>query len=326
MNALADRANQVYRYYTSAATITYDDVAAQFGLTRGQVANDLRRYRRLNGISLAEQRKAKQDARPSAGESRVAALAGEPPQAGGEGNDQRVYARTVTKVNPVPLRAAVFDIETTNFNASGLDGFLICCSILPLDAAKPTTYAIEFEENGGDDKRLVAEVIGALSRFDILIGHYVIGFDLPWLRSRADLHGLPPLRRWVVYDTYDAARAQQIRSRSKSLAFLLDHFRLDGMKTNVYPTLWHDIRSRNYQHFAYSRDMIVEHCELDVLATRELFYRLFPASLGLPQPVFKYTRWAGVPSYAWTSEDESASQDDDPPAARAANSSLARLP
>ncbi len=190
------------------------------------------------------------------------------------------------------LKAVVFDIETTDFSATGYDGYLVCCSFLPLDAEKPYTLSLAFDDL--DDRRLMAAVVAELSKYDILIGHYITGFDLTWLYTRNDIHGFPPLRRWLTFDTYYAARSQRLKVDRKSLAFLIDHFGLEGTKTAIYPRHWNNIRSRRIEEFEDARSTIVEHCEFDVIANRHLFDRLLPKAWSVAASPFKVTFWAGA--------------------------------
>jgi len=145
-------------------------------------------------------------------------------------------------VPSVQMRTAVFDIEVTDFKTEGYKGFLVCCSILSLDSAHPKTFTIRFEERG-DDRRLLHDVLSELCTYDIVCGHNIAAFDLPWLYSRALYHKVRghtfPLRRWAYFDTFQTAKALGL-STSKSLGNLSDFFGLNGIKTRIYPSSWSD--------------------------------------------------------------------------------------
>lgn len=197
---------------------------------------------------------------------------------------------------PTLFKAAVFDIETTDFSATGYKGFLVCCSILPLEAPHPYTITLDFDDH--NDSEALMRVLDELARYDLLIGHYISGYDLPWLDTRRQQYGLPGLRTWLIYDTYYEAKRQRIRSERKSLAFLIDHFGLEGTKTAIYPRYWNNIRSKDYGEFSEARDAIVEHCEFDVLANRNVFWKLLPKSWALMGTPFKMTNWRSEPDYS----------------------------
>ena len=143
-------------------------IAARLGLSEGTVGGIQRDYEALRARYGSAQ-----DAETSLG-------------AGGTVESElshESYAGASLRVAPrVLLRAAVVDVECTDFNTEGYAGYLICCCVLPLDADAPTTYRIQYEEHG-DDRRLVREVMTALAEYDILIGHNLAAFDLNWLRS-----------------------------------------------------------------------------------------------------------------------------------------------
>lgn len=189
--------------------------------------------------------------------------------------EKRTGTLTTKEYDRVYLRGAVFDIETTDFAAGGNMDFLICTSILPLDSDDITTYKLEFSD-AGNDARLLEEVIEDLYSYDILIGHNIAAFDFNWLNSRLMYHGLPRLnKRWLYYDTYQAARRLAIKAQRKSLAFLADFFRLEYIKTSVLPVHWGMINSRVEREFEEALDDIVYHCDEDVKTNRRLFDALW---------------------------------------------------
>lgn len=185
---------------------------------------------------------------------------------------------------PVGLRAAVFDIECMDFATGGIQNHLVCVSILPLDGPV-YTHSISFEDNR-DDRRVLQESVDHLSEFDILIGHNVAAFDFNWLNSRLVYHGLPQMsKKFLYYDTYQAARRQALKADRKSLAFLCDFFRIDAVKTSILPVSWSMIDSPAEPDFNEALTDIVYHCEEDVKANRKLFDAMWPidhALTGLP--------------------------------------------
>lgn len=186
---------------------------------------------------------------------------------------------------PVGLSAAVFDIETTSFKAGGVNDHLVCMCLLPLGSNDMQTYQMEFKDNR-DDRQLLARIQKALYQYDILIGHNILAFDLGFLRSRVAYHGMPwDERRFLVYDTYQAARRIGLKSERKSLAFIGDFFRIDIAKTSILPVAWSMIDSPDATEFGDAIEEIVDHCARDVRLNREVFYALWPqdkSMVGLP--------------------------------------------
>ena len=182
---------------------------------------------------------------------------------------------------PVLLRAAVFDIETTDFTTGGIRDHLICTTVLPLDSDETTTISIEFQDYR-NDRKLLEGIVEELSQFDILIGHNVAAFDFNWLNSRLMYHNLPNFnKRWIYYDTYQAAKRLAIKAKRKSLVFLCDYFRVPCIKTSVYPVSWGMIDSPDETEFTKALNDIVYHCEEDVRSNRELFFAMWPRDRGL---------------------------------------------
>jgi hypothetical protein len=204
---------------------------------------------------------------------------------------------------PANLRAAVFDIETTDFDAGGYFGHLVCCSILPLDTDDITTHVIQLADQR-DDSRLLKNVMQELSQFGILIGHNIAGFDLLWLWSRCMYWGLDTPGACYRFDTYQVARTLGIKAGSKKMSALCDFFRVPYIKTAVQRTTWSLIDSPYEDEFNKTRDEIVYHCEEDVKANRLLFNEVYHRvrSVGGAAPL-KLTNWRGVQPPAEASDD-----------------------
>ncbi len=186
------------------------------------------------------------------------------------------------------LRAAVFDIETMSLYSGGVRNHMVCCCILPLDSDDIEEYSITFDD-AGNDERVLNDTIDALMQFDILIGHNAHAFDAGWLASRLAYHGLPaPAHRWLIYDTYQAAKRMGIKADRKSMAFLCDYFRVEFMKTGVYPVQWSMMDSRDPEEFGEARNAILYHCREDVNANKQLFCALWPMDKSMVNlPVLK---------------------------------------
>jgi len=181
-------------------------------------------------------------------------------------------------VQPQVMNGVVFDIETTDFGTEGYAGYLICCSFLPVGSDEVETLEIRYSDQR-DDKRLVQEVARKLSQYTFHIGHYISGYDYNWLNSRLRYHRLPTLDTAFYFDTYQVFRAMAQKTR-KSLGNLIDYFGLEGVKTTIYKTSWSKVMSPEEYEFDDALEEIVTHCELDVLANRELFHQIaLPYSL-----------------------------------------------
>lgn len=181
----------------------------------------------------------------------------------------------ILSVPPLTLNGVVFDIETTDFGTEGYAGYLICCSFVELTSGKVETLEIQYDDYR-NDRRLLQEVAKKLSQYPIHVGHNIAAYDYNWLNTRLRYYRLPTLDTSLYVDTYQLAKSMGLKT-SKSLGNLIDYFGLDGVKTTIYRTSWSMVMSPDEEEFDDAIDEIVEHCEYDVLANKELFHQIiFP--------------------------------------------------
>jgi len=266
--------------YRRAERLSYAGAAEQLGVSRNTVAGDERDYRRWYGD------KADGD---SAGQQSIPAANGERVVYPAWTNESK--SPLIISKHPL-LRAAIADIEVTDFNSEGFAGYLICVCILPLDAEIPQTYTIQHSEFG-DDKRLLQDVSQALAEFDIIAGHNWSAFDYNWLLSKLMFYRLPPLRSHWIFDTYQVAKTMGLKTR-KGLGNLVDYFGLEGEKTTIYRKSWNDIRHPNVDIFNKTLANIVYHCSEDVIANRNLLEVLLPYSMTMKTNPFKTSKMLRV--------------------------------
>lgn len=205
------------------------------------------------------------------------------------------------KAAPVQLKAAIFDIETTGFRAGGYKGHLVLCSVLPLDSENAKTIQIEFEDRS-DDRFMLIELLKELWKYDILIHQNGADYDLNFLNTRRMFHGMPTLRTWLYFDTYQTARVLAPKI-GKSLECMGYFFQSSGVKTKIGQLL-DDVPSPYREDFDRIMKEMKFHCEEDVKMTRDVFNALFVEALTVGTNQFKVTKWKrGVPTFdAWLSE------------------------
>lgn len=246
-----------------------------------------------------------------------------PPKSNGNGHKaqpaaEKVAGREEPRISMPPhrpkaarrlMRAGVFDVECQSFDAIGDDGVFNCGCILPLDGDRIITSRLEFKDHG-DDRRAMAEFFGELWKFDILIGHNITAFDLNWLNTRRMYYGMPELRSWLLFDTYQASRSIAMASGGKSLGNLEDVFGLDGIKTTIRKTTWSQARSQDREVFEAAMALIVYHCEEDVIGQRNLFDVVMPYAMTLNTSQFKQSKFKlGIPSWDnWLAQWKAAQQ------------------
>jgi uncharacterized protein YprB with RNaseH-like and TPR domain len=257
------------------ARLTYSELAARFGVSRGAIAGKIARREGDNSPQIVE-------------------------------NDimRKSYQRPEA---PAQLfEAAVFDIETTDFGAIGYNGVLVCISVLPLRSDEVKTVALKPEDRQ-NDKRVLREALKLLWPYDLLIPHYGAGFDFNWLDTRCQHHAWPTPRTWLYFDTYQQAKSRALKTR-KGLGHLGDFFDLDGEKTIIGQRDWSRVRSSDPEEFADGIAEVIYHCEQDVILTRQVWDNLFPRSLEMGPCPIKMTKWrtGKMPFAVWDRHREIA--------------------
>lgn len=169
----------------------------------------------------------------------------------------------------------IFDIESTNLKANV--GFCLSWRMLvvsPDGSERMMGSTIKRREilNGSVDRRVISEFLKAIRDVDVLIGYYSTGFDIPFLRTRAEIHGLdfPGYGQVKHVDLFYMVRSKLKLHRS-SLKAAVEALGLDaGEKGHVPLATWNKARIGNQKAI----DQIALYGEQDVRITAELFKRM----------------------------------------------------
>jgi len=176
------------------------------------------------------------------------------------------------------MRAAVFDVETTDLAAVGAGVLMVVC-VRPLSTQRTKTFRLDsyqFEPDNQfgimerEEQALLVDVLGELKKYDLLIGHNIDKFDIPYLRSRAfRLQTVSEL--WpFTYDTCKAFRRIGLRTVMNGfgkpragLAHVVDFFGEKQEKNGIYPVqhwmaIWGNLRARTE-----ALNALCEHCARD---------------------------------------------------------------
>lgn len=173
-------------------------------------------------------------------------------------------------------RLAVVDIETVALNPAdgkgaldALTGRIVCIGLL-FDDGQQISEAPIAEL---DERRLLERFWTSLGEADVLVGHNLLEFDLPFIRQRSWIHGIHPsrqidLRKYYTADLVDTMQvwnnwAPKKGATLENLATALGCGAKAGHGTDVA------------QWWA-SRDLasIVKYCMQDVWVTYRVFCRL----------------------------------------------------
>ena len=152
------------------------------------------------------------------------------------------------------MKVATWDIEASHLKANF--GVLLCACVKPL--GRPA-IVLRNGRKGSNDKALLVALRDVLEKFDMLIGHYSLGFDLKFLNSRLMHYGERPLSEKYHLDMLSVARRWSCTHSRKQEA--IGDFLGVGGKTKLDPEVW---RSAAYDGDKKALDEIVRHCIGDV--------------------------------------------------------------
>lgn len=158
-----------------------------------------------------------------------------------------------------------FDIETT-----------FSTQPIVLYAAIADQWGNIFQFRKGEDitndKALVEAYANALRGYDILLGWNSKLFDVPVLNGRLAFHGLPPVEPQRHIDLMWYASGGAMRIGRRSLQSVSEYFDVPNRKTPLSVRTWDKAMAGDEE--AYEK--IIEHCDADVLVTRDVFPVLKP--------------------------------------------------
>lgn len=168
-----------------------------------------------------------------------------------------------------------FDIETSNFKAD----WSIMMSYSILDDETDIIYgrAIKPRELSGGlfDKKLIADLIRDIKRFDTVIGYYSTKFDLPYARTRAMITGndFPKFGEIQHKDAYYIVKSKfgALGSRRQENAASMLVGKTE--KTHINPTIW---LKALVMHDQASIDWIFDHNNRDVRDLKAIYHAVIP--------------------------------------------------
>jgi uncharacterized protein YprB with RNaseH-like and TPR domain len=182
------------------------------------------------------------------------------------------------------VKTVIWDLETTDLKA--LFGRVLCCSFAPADdyvhvAPDGCTDAVytlrgdnkKFKSRSKlDDLKLCVAIRDELERYDLIVGQNVRLFDIPFLNARLAKGGERPLRTHFVLDTMYYFGGTSMRIGSRKLDNAQKFFKLPVSKTEIDWDTWRLAAMLEPE----AMDIVVEHCEADVVVTRQLYPKVLP--------------------------------------------------
>ncbi len=159
------------------------------------------------------------------------------------------------------ITTAYFDLETSSLNANF---GIILCAVIAESGKKPIVLrgdvlCPDWDARRSDDSAVVRAVAEELIRYDLLVAHNGLNFDVPFLRTRLARHKMGIFPEKKLIDPYQLAK-RKFRMSSNALRSLADMFGFNE-KTPVAGALW---MAAYLDGDRRAMDEIVEHCVADV--------------------------------------------------------------
>lgn len=174
------------------------------------------------------------------------------------------------------MRALFYDTESTDLSANW--GRILCASFADL-AGEPFTYRFEEfpRENAIDDSKLVVAVRDELESADLIVGWNSILHDAPLLNARLAVAGERGLKLGEKHGVFHLdlmwyAAGQSLKVGGRKLDTVARFFQVENQKTPLDGATWQLASTGDRE----AMDLIVEHCEADVLVLRDLWPHLAP--------------------------------------------------
>ena len=167
---------------------------------------------------------------------------------------------------------AFLDIETSNLKADF--GIVLCWCILDdKDVLHEDWMTKKDIVSGNEDKRIIQTCIDTMLKFDRIIGHYSTYFDLPFLRTRALIHGLkfPDYGELYHTDVWKMAK-HSLCIHSNRQDCVAEALQGKTIKTRINHPAWRKATAGDKE----SMSEVVKHCECDVPDLKKNFYSLLP--------------------------------------------------
>lgn len=127
-----------------------------------------------------------------------------------------------------------------------------------------------FELEDSADRRLVESIVREMSKYRIIVTYFGLGFDIPFLRTKALHYDIPFPDYGEIYsfDLYFLVRSKLNLSR-KSLENVCDYLNIDG-KTPLDKTTWRKAKYGNKEALKKVLEHNISDCEISEMLYNKL--------------------------------------------------------
>lgn len=172
-----------------------------------------------------------------------------------------------------PERVGFLDIEASNLKANF--GIMLSYCIKPA-GSKKILYGVVKKKDlvaGVEDKHLIKQCIADILKFDRIVTHYGTYYDLPFIRTRALMHGIPfPNYGDLVHtDAWKMAK-KALCVHSNRQAVIAEALQGKTIKTRIKFKYWIHALQGDTKALQY----ILDHNKKDVIDLEKNYLALLP--------------------------------------------------
>lgn len=183
-----------------------------------------------------------------------------------------IHFNCFLKENNISETVGFLDIETSNLKANF--GIVLCWCILDENGDLYEDWMNKKDVlSGNEDRRVVETCIDTIKSFDRIVGHYSTYFDIPFLRTRALIHGLefPGVGEVYHTDAWKMAK-KSLCLHSNRQAVVAESLYGKTVKTRISHPDWRKAMLGD----ATSMAEVLNHCEMDVIDLKKNYETLKP--------------------------------------------------
>jgi uncharacterized protein YprB with RNaseH-like and TPR domain len=169
-------------------------------------------------------------------------------------------------------RVGFLDIECSNLKANF--GIILCWCILDENGDLYEDWLTKDDVLADiEDKRVVETCIDTMKLFDRVVGHYSTYYDIPFIRTRALIHGIkfPGVGELYHTDTWKMAR-RSLCLHSNRQDVVAESLQGKTVKTRISHPDWRKAMLGNKE----SMEEVLDHCEKDVVDLKKNYDVLLP--------------------------------------------------
>ncbi len=169
-------------------------------------------------------------------------------------------------------KVGFLDIETSNLKANF--GIVLCWCVLDQNEDLYEDWMTKKDVMSGiEDSRIVETCVDTMMLFDRVVGHYSTYFDIPFLRTRALIHGLgfPGVGKLYHTDTWKMAK-RSLCLHSNRQVVVAESLYGSTVKTRINHPNWRQAMMGN----SVAMEDVVDHCEKDVQDLKKNYETLLP--------------------------------------------------